>query len=148
MKTSLMKAFFILVLFVPGFAFADVIKKPSQHSVKDTMDKFETLIKSKGLTVFVRVDHTKNAKGIDVVMNDAEVIVFGNPKIGSVLMQKDPAAALDLPLKVSVYKDDSGKVWLSYRNPQDFSKDYNLTGSPVLGKVETTLDGLTNAVIK
>ena len=148
MNNRIAKVLMIVALSVPTIASADIIKKASAHSVKETMDKFETLVKSKGLGVFARVDHTKNAMGVDMKMNEAEVLIFGNPKAGTVLMKKDPATALDLPLKVAVYKDDDGKVWLSYRNPQDLVADYNLAGVPVLGNVETALDNLTTAVTK
>jgi len=148
MNNRFAKVLMVLALSVPTIASADVIKKASAYSVKETMDKFETLVKSKDLGVFARVDHTKNAMGVDMKMNEAEVLIFGNPKAGTVLMKKDPATALDLPLKVAVYKDDDGKVWLSYRNPQDLLADYNLAGVPVLGKVETALDKLTTAVTK
>ncbi len=148
MKNKFTKMLMVLVLAVPSIASAEIIKKSSAHSVKETMDKFETLIKSKGLGVFARVDHTANAAGVDMKMNDAEVIIFGNPKAGTVLMQKDPATALDLPMKVAVYKDDDGKVWISYRNIQDLAADYTLGGVPVLNKVEGALDKLTSAVIK
>ena len=148
MNNRIAKVLMVLAISLPTISSADVIKKASAHSVKETMDKFEALVKSKGLGVFARVDHTKNAMGVDMKMNEAEVLIFGNPKAGTVLMKKDPATALDLPLKVAVYKDDDGKVWLSYRNPQDLSADYNLSGVPVLGKVETALDNLTTAVTK
>ena len=148
MNNRFAKVLMVLALSVPTIASADVIKKASAYSVKETMDKFETLVKSKDLGVFARIDHTKNAMGVDMKMNEAEVLIFGNPKAGTVLMKKDPATALDLPLKVAVYKDDDGKVWLSYRNPQDLLADYNLAGVPVLGKVETALDKLTTAVTK
>lgn len=148
MNNRFAKVLMVLVLSIPAVASADVIKKASAHSVKETMDKFETLVKSKGLGVFARVDHTKNAMGVEMKMNEAEVLIFGNPKAGTVLMKKDPATALDLPLKVAVYADDDGKVWLSYRNPQDLSVDYKLAGVPVLNKVETALDKLTTAVTK
>lgn len=148
MTHNFAKVLMVLALAVPSIASADVIKKASAHSVKETMDKFENLVKSKGLGVFARVDHTANAAGVDMKMNDAEVLIFGNPKAGTVLMKKDPATALDLPLKVAVYKDDDGKVWISYRNPQDLSADYTLAGVPVLDKVEGALDKLTSAVIK
>jgi len=148
MSNHFAKIFIAFALAVPGIASADIIKKASAHSVKETMDKFEALIKSKGLGVFARVDHTANAAGVDMKMNDAEVLIFGNPKAGTVLMKKDPATALDLPLKVAVYKDNDGKVWISYRNPQDLSADYTLAGVPVLDKVEGALDKLTSAVTK
>lgn len=148
MNKRLAKIFIILALSIPAVASADIIKKASAHSVKETMDKFETLVKSKGLGVFARVDHTKNAMGVEMKMNEAEILIFGNPKAGTVLMKKDPATALDLPLKVAVYKDNDGMVWLSYRNPQDLSTDYDLAGVPVLDNVETALDKLTTAVTK
>lgn len=148
MNKSFTKLLLIFTLSIPAFASADIIKKASAHSVKDTMDKFEELIKSKGMGVFARVDHTKNAAGVDMQMNEAEVLIFGNPKGGTVIMKKDPAAALDLPLKVAVYKDNDGKVWLSYRNPQDLASDYNVAGVPVLGKVEGGLDKLSTAATK
>ena len=148
MKNPLAKVFMVLALSIPTLASAEVIKKASAHSVKDTMDKFEALVKSKCLGVFARVDHKKNAMGVDLEMNEAEVLIFGNPKAGTVLMKKDPATALDLPLKVAVYADNDGKVWLSYRNPQDLASDYTLAGVPVLGKVEGALDKLTTAVTK
>jgi uncharacterized protein (DUF302 family) len=148
MTQSIAKIMMVLSLTVPAIASADIIKKASAHSVKETMDKFESLVKSKGMGVFARVDHTKNATGVDMKMNDAEVLIFGNPKGGTVLMKKDPATALDLPLKVAVYKDNDGKVWLSYRNPQDLTADYNVAGVPVLDNVESGLDKLTTAVTK
>ena len=124
-----------------------LIKKQSKHNVKDTMDKFEELVKTKDMTVFARVDHKQNAASIDMEMNDAEVLIFGNPKGGTVIMQKDSAAALDLPLRVAVYADDSGDVFISYHDQHGLSAIYDVEGVPVLGVVSEALDNLTNAVI-
>ncbi len=124
-----------------------LIKKQSKHSVKDTMDKFEALVKAKDMTVFARVDHKQNAASVDMEMNDAEVLIFGNPKGGTVIMQKDSAAALDLPLRVAVYADDSGDVFISYHNQHGLSAIYDVEGVPVLGVVSEALDNLTNVVI-
>jgi len=148
MKILPTKLILLFALLTPFALSADVIKKASPHTVNKTMDKFEALVKSKGLGVFARVDHTENAKGVEMKMNQAQVLIFGNPKAGTVLMKKDPAVSLDLPLKVAVYEDNDGKVWISYRNPQDLSKDYGLSGVPVLDKVEGALDKLTSAVTK
>ena len=124
-----------------------LIKKQSQHSVKDTMDKFETLVKSKDMTVFARVNHTENAASVDLEMNDAEVLIFGNPKGGTLIMKKDSAAALDLPLRVAVYADDAGDVFVSYHDQHGLSALYNVEDIPVLDVVTEALDNLTNAVI-
>jgi len=149
MKKRITKALLILSLSVTGLASADIVKKASAHSVKETMDKFESLIKSKGMTVFARVDHKKNAAGIEMKMSDAEVLIFGNPKGGTVLMKQDGAVSLDLPLRVAVYQDKDGKVWLSYHNPQDLKNNYDVAaGAKVLNKVEGALDKLSSAVTK
>ena len=151
MKNHISKMLLVsgLGLFMSGVASADIVKKSSVHSVKETMDKFEALVKSKGMNIFARVDHTKNAAGIDMKMNDAEVLIFGNPKGGTVLMNQDVAVSLALPLRVAVYKDQTGKVWLSYHNPQDLKGSYDVAGgAKVLNKVEGALDKLTTAVTK
>ena len=124
-----------------------LIKKKSSHSVKDTMDKFETLVQSKDMTVFARVNHTANAASVDMEMNEAEVLIFGNPKGGTVIMKKDSAAALDLPLRVAVYADDAGDVYVSYHNQHGLTELYDVAGVPVLDVVSEALDNLTNAVI-
>jgi len=124
-----------------------LIKKQSTHSVANTMDKFEALVKSKEMTVFARVNHKQNAASVGLKMNDAEVLIFGNPKGGTVIMQKDSAAALDLPLRVAVYADDNDDVYISYHDLHGLSALYNVEGVPVLGVVTEALDNLTNAVI-
>lgn len=124
-----------------------LIKKQSNHSVKDTMDKFEALVKSKDMTVFARIDHASNANNVDLEMNDAEALIFGNPKGGTLIMKKDPAAALDLPLRVAVYADDAGDVFISYHDQHGLGSIYDVADVPVLGVVTEALDNLTNAVI-
>ena len=149
MKNYTSKLLLVLGLLISGAASADIVKKSSVHSVKETMDKFEALVKTKGMSIFARVDHKKNAASIDMKMNDAEVLIFGNPMGGTVLMNQDIAVSLDLPIRVAVYKDQTGKVWLSYHNPQDLKNNYDVAkGAKVLNKVEGALDKLTTAVTK
>lgn len=124
-----------------------LVKKQSKHSVKETMDNFEALVKTKDMTVFAKVDHTKNAASVNMEMNEAEVLIFGNPKGGTVIMKKDAAAALDLPLRVAVYADDMGDVYISYHDQHGLSSIYDVEGVPVLSVVTDALDALTNAVI-
>lgn len=150
MKNHFAKVVLLVCLLTPALASAgDIVKKASAHSVKETMDKFEAVVKSKGMSIFARVDHKKNAAGVDMKMNDAEVLIFGNPKGGTVLMQNDIAVSLDLPLRVAVYQDKDDKVWLSYHNPQGLKESYDVAGGvKVLNKVEGALDKLTTAVTK
>ena len=124
-----------------------LIKKQSKHSVKDTMDKLESLVKAKDMIVFARVDHKQNAASVDMQMNEAEVLIFGNPKGGSVLMKKDIAAALDLPLRVAVYAEDNGDVFVSYHDQHGLSAIYDVEGVPVLDVMTESLENLSNAVL-
>lgn len=120
-----------------------LIKIPSNHSTAETMDRFEKIIRNKGLTVFIRINHHAAAKKVGMEMNDAEVIIFGNPKMGTAIMKFDAAAGLELPLRVLVYSDDKGKTWISYHNPQALKDSYDVAKSPALAKAESALAKLT-----
>lgn len=101
---------------------AGLVTKPSQHSVAETVTRFETAIKAResaGFTVFTQIDHAAAAKKFGLDMKPRTVIVFGNPKLGTPAMVKTPLLAIDLPLKALVWEDDQGKVWLSY-NSSDY----------------------------
>lgn len=125
-----------------------IVKKESKHSVSETMDKFEAIVKEKGLGVFGRVNHQENAKTVDLEMGEAEVLIFGNPKMGTLLMKQDIAVALDLPMKVVVYKDAEGKVFIAYRQPKALLADYALEDNPAIEKATGALDKLTSAAVK
>jgi uncharacterized protein (DUF302 family) len=90
---------------------------PSVHSAKETMDRLEADVKAKGLTVFARIDHAAGAKEVGMPLRPTEVLIFGNAKGGTPLMQALQTTAIDLPLKALVWEDANGKVWLSYNEP-------------------------------
>ena len=77
-----------------------LITMKSPHSVDVTLDRFEKAVKSKGMTVFTRIDHTAGANKVDLELRPTKVLIFGNPKIGTLLMQSNQTAAIDLPLKL------------------------------------------------
>ncbi len=89
----------------------------SHHSVTKTLDLFESAIRKKGMTVFARVDHSKGAEGVGLELRPTGVLIFGNPKIGTLLMQGDQSAGIDLPMKVLVWQDEQDNVWLTYNDP-------------------------------
>ena len=105
-----------------------VVNVQSTHSVEHTADKLVNALQHKGLTVFATVDHAKGAKGVGLKLNPTTLVVFGNPKIGTLLMQCNALAALDLPQKALIWKDDHGKVWLSYNDPVYMAKRHHLNG--------------------
>lgn len=94
-----------------------IVKIPSRHSVEETVDKLETILKSKGVTLFALVDHSGEAEKVGLKMPPTKLLIFGNPKGGTPLMLAAPSVAIDLPLKILVAEDAQGKVWISYNSP-------------------------------
>ena len=123
-----------------------LISVASQHSAKETGDRFASIVEKKGLTLFARIDHQKNAASINMELRETEVFIIGNPKVGTPLMQCNQLAAIDLPQKVLVWTDAEGKVWLTYNNPEYIKERHELKGcDQVINKVSEVLSGLTKA---
>jgi uncharacterized protein (DUF302 family) len=95
-----------------------VVSSVSASGVNATMDKLEAGVKEAGFSVIARVDHAGAAAKIDQVLRPTELLIFGNPKGGTPLMQEQQTVGLDLPLKVLAWQDANGKVWISYNDPQ------------------------------
>jgi uncharacterized protein (DUF302 family) len=96
---------------------AGVVRIPSQHGVAETVDRLERLLKERGLVVFARIDFSGDAARVELAMRPEQMLIFGNPKAGTALMQAVPAAGLDLPLKALVWEDADGRTWLAYNAP-------------------------------
>ena len=84
---------------------------------KETTDRLEAEIKAKGLTVFARIDHAVGAAQVGLPLRPTELLIFGNARGGTPLMQASQTAGIDLPLKCLVWQDEAGKTWLSYNEP-------------------------------
>jgi uncharacterized protein (DUF302 family) len=89
----------------------------SAHGVKETIDRFEGDVKSKGMTIFARIDHAAGAEAVGLTLRPTELLIFGNARGGTPLMQSHQTLGIDLPLKVLAWEDADGKVWLSYNEP-------------------------------
>ena len=101
-----------------------------------------TALESKGITVFARIDHAAGVASIDAELPNSQVLIFGNPKLGTPLMQENPEIGLDLPLKALAYEDDAGDVWLVYTDPAELKARYGLADNdPVF---ETMTSALSN----
>ena len=125
-----------------------LVKYESNYSVKETADRFEDIAKSKGLTLFARVDHQKNAASVNLELRPTEVIIFGNPKVGTPLMQCAQDVAIDLPQKVMVSEDDNKKVWLTYNNPTYLMERHQIQGcDEVIKKISGVLSKLSEATV-
>jgi uncharacterized protein (DUF302 family) len=97
----------------------DLMMVESSSDVATTMDRLETAVTEAGATVMARVDHAEGAASADMELAPTQVLIFGNPKIGSRAMQDDPRAGLFLPMKVLVYEDRNGQTWLAYQDPEE-----------------------------
>ena len=125
----------------------DIVTKSSPYSVADTMDRFESIVKDKGLGVFARIDHRQNANEAEMDMNEAQVLIFGNPVAGTAIMKQDAAAALDLPMRVAVYEDKVGEVHIAYHAPDGLAVSYDLKDNAVLPQLTDALNKLTSAAV-
>ncbi|WP_251977599.1 DUF302 domain-containing protein [Salinicola avicenniae] len=97
---------------VPG-----LIVAPSDASVHDTATRFADQARTRGMTVFARVDHRQAAMSRSMALLPNEVVIFGDPKSGTPLMQCAPTAGIDLPMKALVWQDNAGQTWLGYNDP-------------------------------
>jgi uncharacterized protein (DUF302 family) len=105
-----------------------LINVASAFSVKDTIDRLQHAVTSKGMTVFARIDHAAGATDVGLVLKPTEVLIFGNAKAGSPLMQAHPSIGIDLPLKALAWEDAAGQVWLSYNDPAWLAARHGFTG--------------------
>ena len=98
----------------------------SRHGPKDTMNRLEAEVKAKGLTVFTRIDHAAGAAEVGLSLRPTELLIFGNARGGTPLMQSVQTSGIDLPLKALVWQDASGTTWLSYNDPSWLAKRHGL----------------------
>ena len=125
-----------------------IVKKKSPHSVKVTLDRLENILKKKGITVVARVKHSAAAAKVDMKLADTELLIFGNPKLGTPLMMSNQEIGIDLPLKALAYKDASGQVWLAYNDPAYLKHRHAITDKDtVFEKMGGALNGMTDKAI-
>ena len=120
-----------------------LITLPSAQGVKETVDRLASEVIAKGMTVFARIDHAAGAKEVGMALRPTEVLIFGNAKGGTPLMQAKQTIGIDLPLKALVWEDAEGKVWLSYNDPGWIARRHGATGvTEVTSRLATALAGL------
>jgi uncharacterized protein (DUF302 family) len=95
-----------------------LLQVASKYSVDETVKRLQAVLAEKGVQVFARIDHSGEAEKVGLKMRPTKVLIFGNPKGGTPLMVAAPSLAIDLPLKALVAQDESGKVWVTYNNPE------------------------------
>ncbi|UCH44970.1 MAG: DUF302 domain-containing protein [Nitrospiraceae bacterium] len=146
MKTLILTILAVLIMSVPAYAVEGMIDVKSSFGVKETGDRLENVLKEKGMTIFNRVKHSDAAKNVGVELRETELIIFGNPKVGSPLMKCEQSVAIDLPQKALIWKDGEGNVWISYNNPRYLEKRHTISNcEEVISKIEKALAGITKA---
>src|SRR6185436_13623918 len=98
----------------------------SNHSVDETVRKLKGVLQAKGITLFALVDHSGEAAKVGMKMRPTKLLIFGNPKGGTPVMLAAPSSAIDLPLKILVWEDGQGKVWITYNSPAYLQERHGL----------------------
>ena len=131
---------------LPLFAAEGLIDVKSSYDVTQTADRLETILHEKGMTVFNRIKHSESAQAVGVELKDTELIIFGNPKVGSPLMLCQQTVAIDLPQKTLIWEDANGTVRITYNDPGYLQKRHDIQAcDALLAKVSKALSGITRA---
>lgn len=127
---------------------ADLIEKTSPHSVATTMDRLQSAVEAAGATVFARVDHAAGAATVEMDLRPTQMLMFGNPKLGTPAMLDGQTAGLDLPLRVLAYADSDGAVHLAYHAPASLAETHGLPADAKYIQMMTgALDKLTSKAV-
>ena len=103
-----------------------IITIPSNHSVEETLEKLKAILQSRGITLFALIDHSGEAAKAGMEMRPTKLLIFGNPKGGTPVMLAAPSSAIDLPLKILIWEDAQGKVWVTYNGPMYLQERHNI----------------------
>ena len=123
-----------------------LITIPSSFDPKETMDRLEAALRASGVTIFARIDHAAGAAAIGETLRPTEVLIFGNPKAGTPLMQSGQTIGIDLPLKMLVWQDAAGKTQVSYNEPDWLAMRHGL--GPELAGTIAAMTGMLAKLAK
>ncbi len=120
------------------------IIKQSNYSVTETINRLENILTKKGITIFARISHDKNAKNVGLQLRPTELLIFGNPKLGTHFFTANQTAGIDLPMKALAWQDENGAVWLGYNSPKYIAKRHNITNREnIVIKMTNALNAFT-----
>ena len=140
-----------LMVLIPTMSVAGdqgMINKKSNFSVKVTIDRLENVLRKKGITIVTRWSHHAGAKKAGIALRPTELLIFGNPKMGSHFFTSNQTAGIDLPMKALAWKDKKGQVWLTYNDPTYIANRHGIDNRPAIVKKMTgALNKLTNVAI-
>ncbi len=123
-----------------------LVSVKSAHDVPTTTDNLVVVLEGKGMMVFARIDHAAGAKKVDMTLEPTELVIFGNPKMGTALMKCGHSIAIDLPLKALIWEDADGQTWLAYNDPAYLAERHKLEGcDKVLETMGKGVEGFAKA---
>ena len=123
-----------------------LVQIKSVYSVEKTAERLAVSLEAKGLTLFTQIDHAAGAESVGQSLRPTRLLVFGNPNVGTPLMQCDRTVAIDLPQKALIWEDNTGQVWVGYNDPRYLRTRHNLQGcEPILQKVDNALRTLATS---
>lgn len=146
MKTFILVLLAGLVLAGPAFAQGGLISVKSVHDAATTVSRLENALQDKGVAVFARIDHAQGAMRIGQILPPTVLMIFGNPALGTPLIQRSRSIGIDLPLKALIWEDRDGQVWFTYNDPNQLVRRHGITEmGDIVEKIETALAGLAAA---
>lgn len=146
MKKVILSLSVILLSAISSMAADGVVNVQSNFEVGETANRLESILKEKGMTLFNRINHSEGASKAGIELRDTELIIFGNPKVGSPLMKCQQVIGIDLPQKALIWEDANGAVFISYNDPMYLQKRHKVTGcEDVFIKIGKALGGMTKA---
>lgn len=126
---------------MPSTSTSPLIVSTSAYDVDTTVSRIQALLKEKNVNVFAVVDHSSQAIKNGLELSDEKLIIFGDPKVGTYLMQENPSIGIELPLKILVFRDQDGKTQVAYKNPNDLKSQYGIVKhADILEKMQGSLD--------
>jgi uncharacterized protein (DUF302 family) len=147
--TGLAALALVLMLTCPALAAEGLVTRRSPYPVAETMDRLEQAVRDRQLSVIARVDHASAAQKAGLSLRPTQLLIFGNPKAGTPLMQSAQSSGIDLPLKALVWEDDKGQAWLAYNDPAWLAGRHGVKDRAEVVKAMTdALEALADAATK
>lgn len=143
----------LLALLIPLATLADpsrpLIRKQSAFNVDGTLDRLEKALKQNDIKVIERINHARNAEQVGMSLRPMQVLIFGKPEQGTVLIKLNPAIGIDLPMKALAWEDERGQTWLAYPSMEVLARRYGIDPNhDIVRKMSEGLDRLTDAAVR
>lgn len=146
MKKLILTTLIVMLTILSSCSADTMIDVKSSYGVQETGDRLERVLDEKGMTLFNRVKHSEAAEEVGVELRDTELIIFGNPNVGSPLMKCQQSVAIDLPQKALIWTDSAGDTWISYNDPRYLANRHDISNcEDVISTIETALAGIAEA---